>query len=338
MNEEQLLAWLRRSVDPTGRWIGDDAAFLPAGDGWALSVDHQIAGTHYPVDLDPAAVGRRLVAVNLSDLAATGARPAYALLALAAPAGYEAPRLLAAVSAELRKVGARLVGGDLARTDPCVASLTVVGRRYPRGRWLRRDAARPGDILWLGGTVGESVAGRLWIERGARPGKTAAGRRPRLVWPRALERELRSRRLLAPARRAILRHLAPTPQLGLGRWLALRPRAAAIDVSDGLALDLHRLCRASRLGAEIDAGRLPLASSFERLASALERSPLELALGGGEDYVLLFALPEGQLPPPRWQSTAIGRCVRQETVVLLRDGERAPLAATGWDHFAEAKR
>jgi thiamine-monophosphate kinase len=336
LNEAQLLAWLRRSVDPTGRWIGDDAAFLPAGDGWALSVDHQIAGTHYPVDLDPATVGRRLVAVNLSDLAATGARPAYALLALAAPAGYDAQRLLAAVDAQLREVGARLVGGDLARAQPCVASLTVVGRRYPRGRWLRRDAAQPGDVLWLGGTVGESVAGRLWIERGALPRKSATGRQPRFEWPPALELELRSRRLLAPARRAILRHLAPTPQLGLSRWLALRPRAAAIDISDGLALDLHRLCRASRLGAEIDAARLPLPRSFDRLASALRQSPLELALGGGEDYVLLFALPEGQLPPPRWRSTAIGRCVRQESVVLIRDGERIPLTASGWDHFVEA--
>jgi thiamine-monophosphate kinase len=183
--------------------------------------------------------------------------------------------------------------------------------------------------LWLGGTVGESVAGRLWIERGARPGS---------AWPRALQRELRSRRLLAPARRAVRRHVAPTPQLGLSRWLALRPRAAAIDVSDGLALDLHRLCRASRLGAEIDASRLPLATSFDRLAGALGRSPLELALGGGEDYVLLFALPEGQSPPARWRSTAIGRCVKEETVILRQNGERMPLAASGWDHFAEQPR
>jgi thiamine-monophosphate kinase len=332
LNEEGLLRWIRRSVDPDGRWIGDDAAFLPAGEEWAVSVDHQVAGTHFPVDLDPAAVGRRLVAVNLSDLAACGAQPCFALLALATPPGWPIRRLVRAAAGRLEAAGARLVGGDLARAAQCVASLTVIGRRPTGGRWLRRDAAREGDALWLGGTVGESAAGRLWIERGARA--SSSGRR--VTWPDEVERELRAARRFTAAGRAVTRHLAPEPQLALGRWLARRRRAAAIDVSDGVALDLHRLCRASRVGAVIEASRIAIPPAFPWMARALGRDPLELALSGGEDYVLLFALPAGERPPARFGCTTIGRCTAGRGIFLQEGRRQRRLTASGWDHFTSA--
>src|SRR5699024_2590314 len=117
---------------------------------------------------DPALLARRLLAVNLSDLAAMGAHPAYAFLALSAPSGFDHRRFFRALLAGCRRTSLRLAGGDLAASPHVVATLTLLGTKPPRSRWLRRAGALPGHDLWLGGTVGESAAGRLLIERGAR--------------------------------------------------------------------------------------------------------------------------------------------------------------------------
>ncbi len=134
-------------------------------------------------------------------------------------------------------------------------------------------------------------------------------------------------------RRAIRRHLEPRPQLALGRWLGEQKEGAAMDVSDGLARDLHRLCRASGAGAEIDAGALPLTHRFTNVCEAIGADPLALALGGGEDYVLLFTLPEG-IEPPEKGARRIGRIIKENGLVLLREGSRSPLPDLGWDHLA----
>jgi thiamine-monophosphate kinase len=288
-------------------------------------VDSQIEGTHFPPGLDPALVARRLLAVNLSDLAAVGAAPRHALLALSAPPRFDHRRFLAAFAAACGTAGVTLAGGDLARAPQLVATLTVIGARRRQGRWLRRDTARHGDLLWLGGTVGESALGRLLLARGAR----LAGRRVELPG------ELELRGADAPAARAaVRRHLLPTAQLALSARLAREPRCACIDVSDGLARDLGRLARASGTGATLHAGALPLARRFAGLAAALAADPLALALGGGEDYVLLFALPPGVNAP--LGCTPVGRIERRPGL-RLSDGTRsAPLAEVGWDHLAPA--
>src|SRR6185295_17407006 len=139
---------------------------LRLGGEWALTVDSQIEGTHFLAGLDPAVVARRLLAVNVSDLAAVGAVPAYGLLALSAPPGFDHRRFFRALGAQAKRYGIALGGGDLARAPIVVASLTLLGRRRA-ARWLRRDTARPGDALWIGGTLGESALGRLLLERGA---------------------------------------------------------------------------------------------------------------------------------------------------------------------------
>ncbi len=322
--EDRLILWLRRRFAERGRLIGDDAALL-AGDGpWAVSVDHQVAGVHFPADLDPRIVGGRLVGVALSDLAAVGARPAYALLALALPPADDPRRLFEGILAGCRRHDLALAGGDLSRAGRLTASLTVLGKPVAGGRWLRREGARPGDRLWVGATLGESAAGRLLVARGAR----IDGRVVRL--PAGLRRP---RALAAAARRAVRRHLAPEPQLALGAWLAKRRRAAAIDVSDGLALDLSRLCRASGVGASVQAARLPLAASFAELAGRLGSEPLALALGGGEDYALLFALPPRARPPAAFRCRAVGRVTAGEALTLVGPRGRRPLAPAGWDHL-----
>jgi thiamine-monophosphate kinase len=314
-DENRLIDWLRRRLraESGGALIGDDAAVLPAG-SFAVTVDHQISGVHFPPGLDPAIVARRLLAVNLSDLAATGASPLYAFLALAAPPGFDHRRFLTAILAACRRHGLTLAGGDLARDPVLTTSLTLLGTKEEDARWLTRSGARPGHALWLGGTIGESAAGRILIERG-KPVEASA----------SVQRAMR---------RAMRRHLQPAPQLALGRWLGRQKEGAAMDVSDGLACDLHRLCRASGVGAEVDAAALPFADRFLTICRQIFADPLALALGGGEDYVLLFTLPEG-IAPPEPGARRIGRITKGKRLVLLRNGGRSDLPDAGWDHLLQ---
>ncbi len=328
MDENALVHWLRQTL-PGGEAIGDDAAILEA-ESWAVTVDQQIEGVHVPVGVDPAIAARRLLAVNLSDLAAMGATPTVGFLALGAPATWDHRRFFRAFSRAARLHGLRIAGGDLASQPRFGASLTLLGRRPERGRWLRRNGARPGHHLWLGGTLGEAALGLELLSRGVRiEGRTL--HLPTLV--------RRPRSLAAAARRAIWRQLRPTPQLTLGRWLACETATgAAIDVSDGLARDLHRLCRASEVGAEIDLGTLPDPAGASRLAETLSCPLRDLQLFGGEDYVLLFSIPADQHPPEDLMCHRIGT-VRSQRVVSMRAGGQATVMPDrGWDHLNASKK
>ncbi|MGB6993947.1 MAG: AIR synthase related protein, partial [Thermoanaerobaculia bacterium] len=168
-SEDALVEWLRQRSDRAGQaLLGDDGAVISARGEWAVTVDHQIAGVHYPEGLDPAILARRLLAVNGSDLAAMGAQPRFAFLALAVPPGFDTRRLFASLLRACSRLDVELAGGDLARSPTATASLTLVGSKNPKGRWLRRSHGRAGDVLWVGGTLGESAAGRLLLARGAR--------------------------------------------------------------------------------------------------------------------------------------------------------------------------
>jgi len=304
--------------------IGDDAAFLHLPGDWAITTDQQVAGTHFPAGLAPATLAHRAVAINLSDLAAVGARPRYAFLTLAAPVDFAVKPFFRALVTAGRKHGLELAGGDLARSDQLRLSLTLLGQRPARSRWLRRSAARPADLLWLGGTVGESALGQRLLARRAR---TASGR---VAVPKSIAHD---RALTQAARAAVRRHLEPTAQLELGYWLGKRRRAAAIDLSDGLALDLTRLCRASGVGAIIERDGLPLPRDGERLAAALGEDMEKLALGGGEDYILLFALPPSLSVPKEFGCTPIGVVTADKRILLRSAGKLRPLKPTGWDHL-----
>lgn len=323
--EDRLLVWLRSQLGET--LIGNDAAVLPDGGPFAVTVDSQIENVHFVSGLDPALLARRLLAVNLSDLAAMGAVPAWAFLALSAREGFDHRRFFRSLIATCRRHGVTLAGGDLAKSPGgTVATLTLLGTKPEDGRWLERSQARPGHDLWLGGTAGESAAGRILIGRGAR--KNGA----RVDLPPGFEA---SAPLETAARRAVRRHLLPEPQLELGLWLGRQPEASALDVSDGVARDLHRLCRESSVGAEVISETLPLAHCFETLSRVLGADPLALALGGGEDYVLLFTLPSGIAPPPGFGSRRIGTITREKKIVLRQAGARRPLSASGWDHLEQ---
>lgn len=321
--EDEILAWLR-SRHPLPL-VGDDAAMLRLDHPFAVTTDSQIEGIHFPPGLDPGLLARRLLAVNLSDLAAMGAEPRYAFLALATPPGFRHRRFFHSLVAACGEHGVELAGGDLARDPHHVhAVLTLLGTRPTAGRWLRRDGASPGQRIWLGGTVGESAAGQ-------RISSLPGPRRTHLSLPASLS--ALAPRIRRAALRALRRHLLPEPQLALGAWLGRRRKGAALDVSDGLARDLHRLCRASGCGATIDAEALPLAPAFAELCAALGREPLDLALTGGEDYVLLFTLPPGAAPPAEMQCSEIGEIEKRKGVRLRAGGKARALAATGWDHL-----
>lgn len=329
-DEDSLLRWLRGRLARErksggdrldGELLGDDAAKIPARADLAITMDSQIEGVHFSRGLAPEIVAERALAVNLSDLAAMGAAPKYAFLSLTAPPDFDRRAFFRSFLRCARRHGLTLAGGDLSRAPHVQVVLTLLGER--RGRFLERAGASPGDVIYTGGEIGVSGLGLRLIAAGA---SLAAGRR--VVLPDFLEK-----RFHAAARRAVLRHLLPRPQVALGGELAGRKTGgAALDISDGLAKDLHRLCRESRVGAVVDAAALPMPAGCRRLARRLGEDWLALALGAGEDYVLLFTLPREEAPPAG--AVAIGRIERGQRIFLVREGRKEPLPPLGFDHLA----
>ena len=294
--------------------VGDDAALLalPAGRELVAATDTLVAGVHFPVGSPPDSIGHRALAVNLSDLAAMGAQPAWALLALTLPQADEEwiARFAAGLCALARAHDVALVGGDTTRGPLCV-TVQLLGH-VPSGTALRRAGARAGDALYVSGTPGDSAAG-LALEQG------------RLNAPAAAAAYLRER------------FLRPTPRMALGE--RLRGHASAcIDVSDGLLGDAAKLASASGVGAEIAYADLPL--SVPLLATLGEVRARELALTGGEDYELCFAVhPENiarllaELPPQRFGYTRIGTLREGAGACVMRDGTVIEFSHSGYQHF-----
>jgi thiamine-monophosphate kinase len=302
----------RPSDDPqclTG--IGDDAAIIAPSGPLAIAVDTLVAGTHFPPELDARAIGHRALAVNLSDLAAVGARARWATLALSLPEAE--PAWLQAFAdgffALAERYGVVLIGGDTTR-GPLTITVEVIGDAPARP--LLRSGGRPGDQLYVTGTLGDSAAA---LEHFACP---------------VAER-------CADAAALIARFSYPEPRLALGAALA-DLGAAAIDVSDGLLADLGHLCRASACGAAIDSSLLPLSSAMRSLYAA--EAAANFALQGGDDYELCFAVAPAQadrvLAAAREVGTAatlIGALTANPGLVDVRDEQPARLEAAGFTHF-----
>lgn len=309
--------------------IGDDAALLavPAGQLLAVSTDTLVAGVHFPLGSKAGDIGWKALAVNLSDLAAMGATPAWATLALTMP---QADRqwvvdFADGFSALAREFKLALVGGDTTQ-GPLSITVTVHGF-VAEGAALRRGGARVGDGVFVTGTLGDAAAG-LHLIRDVAPGGAAP--------PTDAPAPDRS----APARAALLARLnRPTPRIAQG--LLLRGRASAcIDISDGLVADLGHVCAASGAGAEIDLDSLPPSSALLGLFDEPARHAFQLA--GGDDYELCFTATGptatallGDLARSGCGATRIGRIV-PEPGIRVRDGDGNPVAAarTGWEHFA----
>lgn len=295
--------------------IGDDGALLrpPPGHDLVAVTDTIIEGVHFPVGSPPRSIGHRALAVNLSDVAAMGARPAWALLSMTLPQADEAwLREFAGSFGQLaREHGVALVGGDT--TGGALALTVQVLGFVPTGHGLRRSGAAPGDFIFVSGTPGDAAAG-LALEMGA-------------TGPGGLDEAWLRDRFLYPA-----------PRVGLGQVIA--PLASAcIDVSDGLFGDLAKLAAASGCGAELDVTRLPLSPALIRTLG--NEQALERALGGGDDYELCFTIPAARLVPAEAALAAqptptrcIGRMVSGSDVTLQRAGSVMQFSRRGFDHFA----
>lgn len=315
-----LFAPLARSY-PGALGLTDDVALLAADpdNETAATVDAMVAGVHFLPDDPPDLVARKLVRVNLSDLAAKGARPFAVMLAAAFPRGVELDwlrRFAAGLAADLAEFDIALIGGDTVATPgPLTLSLTALGK-VGRGRAVLRSGAQAGDTIWVSGTIGDGALGL----RAARDGWDA----------------------LAAEHVAFLadRYRLPRPRVGLGAGLPGLAHAA-MDISDGLIQDLGHLCRASALGAVVQAQAVPL-SAAAAAALAVDNSLLATALTGGDDYELLFTAPASAAPAIQALGreagvavTAIGTIQPGEGVAVRdRAGCRLDFGRGGWRHFS----
>ncbi|MGH8011827.1 MAG: thiamine-phosphate kinase [Candidatus Binataceae bacterium] len=244
---------------------GDDCALLARSRGEQLvTIDSMVERVHFKLEwTTPEALGARALTVNLSDIAAMGGRPAFCVVNLAIRPNLDTrffERLYDGLGAAAKATGTEVVGGNITRADALAITIALWGDAGTAV--LRRDSAQPGDDIYVTGTVGDAAAGL-----------------------RILNRQLRAR----GAARAFLieRFLNPNARLDAGQRLArIRPAAAAIDISDGLWQDLGHILERSGVGASIDANAIPLSSAYR----AVLGDDLGLALGGGEDYELLFCL------------------------------------------------
>jgi thiamine-monophosphate kinase len=330
LTEDELIAAIARVISsdqPEVRvGVGDDAAVVRAGPGdLVLTTDLLVEGVHFERDsISARDLGAKAIAVNVSDLAAMGASPRYGLVAVALPLDIETAWVME-LTGGMRDAAAEyalsLVGGDTNRADEIVISVAAIGEVAP-GRAVVRSGARPGDVLVVTGELG-AAAGGLALAR-ADTATTATA-------------------LSEPWARELLEALArPVARVGEGQALASAGATAMMDLSDGLAKDLARLCLASGVGARLEIASVPVSAALAAGAGLLGVDALELAIGGGEDYELLAALPEGALDGARRALdgfgvtlTQVGTIIdRAEVLAVDADGRAAPLEARGWDHFA----
>ena len=293
------------------RGIGDDCALLalPAGEQLAVSTDTLVAGVHFPDAADAFLLAQRGLAAAASDLAAMGASPVAFTLALTLPQADSGwlQAFARGLECMAQACGMALVGGDTTRGPLCL-TFTVFGS-VPPGQALQRAGARPGDLLCVGGELGDAAA----------------------ALPLVLGQAVAAPDIAAPL---LARYWTPQPQLALG--LALRGKAsAALDISDGLLADCAHMAAASAVGLRIELPRVPLSGAIRALLG--EAAALDCALGGGDDYRLVFSLPEEHLAGLQadWpQVTVIGRVLAGSGVQVV-DGEGRLLspAVSGFQHF-----
>ncbi len=315
--------------------IGDDAAALSLSPSKKLltTTDMLLEGVHFDLSYtDFYSLGWKSAAVNLSDIAAMGGVPRFCLTALGIPAGISVEQIkefYKGFNALCRKYRVDLVGGDTCGSEKgLVISVTALGE-VEKKKMLTRTGARPGDLIFVTGTLGDSAAGMELLKAGARvrdPGSKGKGYKSAI------------RNSQSEIARLIKRHLQPVPRIESGRKIALSGCATAmIDISDGLSSDLGHICEESRVGAEIRADQIPFSEDMRNAAYHLNAIPLHYALSGGEDYELLFTLPPSKLKKflsLKIVSTQIGTIIAGNKMFLNDNGERAVLKPTGYSHFA----
>jgi thiamine-monophosphate kinase len=306
--------------------IGDDAALVAVGDGLQLVVttDMLVERIHFRRDWsDPYSIGWKAAAANLSDIAAMGATPTFAFISIGFTSRETVEnldRLYDGFVDCLNRYGARLAGGDTNATpDHLVLSVTQLGTVQP-DRAMTRSAARIGDILLATGTLGDSAAGlALLTEYG-------------LARAEKMDKDL------------INTHRRPQPRIVAGKAAAASGKVhAAMDISDGIAADVAKLCAASGVGARLDSGALPISEATRTTANLLHRDAVEFALNGGEDYELLMAVAPGDVDDVTkaivdagTSITPVGEITKSGMRIMAPNGtDEIPAESRGWDHFSK---
>ena len=325
LTESELIERIRRLLPPAPDWlvvgIGDDAAVVvPARNRLeVLTVDAIVEGVHFdPAFTPPAAVGHRALAVNLSDLAAMGAEPRLALLSFALPADYacaDFESLVTALAALARQHGVHVAGGNLTRSPgPLMIDVTLAGA-VKRRQALTRGGARPGDEIYVSGSIGAAAAGLEIL------------RKPGLKGPAYAE--------------CTARYLFPEPRVRLGLALARnRAATACVDLSDGLGDGVRRIAEASAVGAVIEAEAVPVEPGAAKWFGEQGKEPVAAAISGGDDYELLFTVRprlRGRLTAARHHGkapfTRIGVCTEDRALVLRRESGIDGPVPDGYTHF-----
>jgi thiamine-monophosphate kinase len=319
--EDALIArFFAPLAGPAGLGLKDDAALLtpPPGHDLVLTVDGLVAGVHFFADDPPGDIARKALRVNLSDLAAKGASPLGFLLTLALPRSWTAEWLEAfatGLGEDARVYACPLIGGDTVETPgPLTLSITALGA-VPTGKMAKRTGARPGDSLYVTGTIGDAALGL----------KLRLGQGPDLA---------------EPCRRHLLdRYLLPRPRLALAPAMAAHARGG-MDVSDGFVGDLAKMMRAGGVGARVDLARLPL-SEAARAAIAADPALFEIAATGGDDYELIAAIPpsaaaafEERARAAGVDVTRVGEVLEDPAIRFLApDGAERTFALGAYSHF-----
>jgi thiamine-monophosphate kinase len=328
LSETDLITALAREFGPSPSrvvvGIGDDCAALALnGPDYLLwTVDTLVEGVHFDLAYTTLSqLGWKSLAVNLSDIAAMGGVPQYALLSLGWPPARDrhlALEFAAGLAQVAQEYGVAVIGGDTVASPPgLVVTITLTGQ-VPGAQILRRSTARVGDLIFVTGPLGEAAAGLEILRQGLEL-------TPNLQTP------------------LLEAHLRPRPQLAAGRLLAQEGLATSlIDTSDGVATDLYHICQASGVGARLKYSSVPISPRVQTAVPYLNRAPLTLALTGGEDYLLLFtsspenvgrlaqSFSEAGLPVP----LPLGRIVSGDRVILETSSGDVDISGKGYDHFA----
>jgi thiamine-monophosphate kinase len=333
--EFELIALLTRGLPSHSdviSGVGDDCAILDTGGNRLLlaTCDSQVEGVHFTFQASsPEDIGRKALAINISDIAAMGGEPRYALISLILPLRQSLEileRVYAGLRQEAEQFAIAIVGGNISgagKGEQLVIDITLLGS-IERGHALMRSGARIGDILFVTGSLGGSAAGLYTILH------------PDNAYPSEAREALRSV------------YRVPRPRVREGRILSqLGPKTvtAMIDISDGLSGDLQHLCERSNVGALIDIRQLPLSQELCKIASASTHDPFDWALHGGEDYELLFSVSPGKedfvieavQSATGTSITAIGKlCAAEDGIKLVwPGGQEEPLAPRSWDHLRQ---
>ena len=310
MNEQEVIRRISALLPPAPSEVivpvGDDCAVLKIGEStWVAASDMLTHGHHFEDWAAPESVGYKAVAVNASDVAAMGGTPRFVLTSGGAPDPETALRCFEGVVQACEAFGVYPLGGDTTRADALTVDVAILGELDAQP--VLRSGAKPGDLLAVTGELGAGAAGLLVLEQS-----------------------------ISGYERLVRKYLRPEPRIGVGRAAAKLGANAMIDLSDGLASDVRRVCDRSGVGCDVDLNVLPVMEDARELARSLGYDPAILAATGGEDYELLISAPEKIL-----DALADSIAVRLTTIgevtpadVAFRRGEEPVDGLSGWDHFA----